>query len=296
MLCNAEGRFAIAFFTASNIDVPADCTALTMLVMPFLSIVIMLLPRLIQLNAVNTLTTACIIWGILAINVGIACISPSPSVTIICSPSANNLGALSLINPAIFVTICGTYSISVGRLLAMPWARFSSKLMPASTNVPKLARRFWANDSTMGSACAKKLGTPCASPAPRLCSICAPTGITWSTSADRILPIAGSRLPAKKVVTVCARPCNAGPTSRPSVKLAITLLAAACMDANEPDSVVAASSAVVPVMPRLSWITWMASMMELNGTSLTVSAVTLTLSPSTPLSLISRAISAWVPP
>ena len=40
----------------------------------------------------------------------------------------------------------------------------------------------------------------------------------------------------------------------------------------------------------------MASIMLLNGTSLTVSAVTSIESPSTPLSLMSRAISAWVPP
>ena len=103
-------------------------------------------------------------------------------------------------------------------------------------------------------------------------------------------------MPVRKVVSVEASPLRAGPRSCPSVRPASTLLRAALTEAKEPVSVVAASLAVVPVIPRLSWITWMASIMLLNGTSLTVSAVTSIESPSTPLSLMSRAISAWVPP
>ena len=110
--------------------------------------------------------------------------------------------------------------------------------------------------------------------------------------ADKIFQSAGSRFPTRNVVMVVARPFSAGLRSCPSISAPMTLEAAACMDARLPLNVVAASFAVVPVMPRLSWMTWMASMILSNGTSLTVCAVTSTVSPRTPLSLMSRAISA----
>lgn len=63
-----------------------------------------------------------------------------------------------------------------------------------------------------------------------------------------------------------------------------------------PWMVVLASVAVVPVMPISLCTTWMAWMIWSKLTWLTVSAVTVMESPSTPESLISLAISAWVPP
>lgn len=64
----------------------------------------------------------------------------------------------------------------------------------------------------------------------------------------------------------------------------------------DPSMVVAASVDVVPAMSMRSWMTWMASTILSKETSFTVSAVTVMASPSTPLSLMSLAISLWVPP
>ena len=69
--------------------------------------------------------------------------------------------------------------------------------------------------------------------------------------------MAGMRLP-RYVTDDSTRACIAGPTSCPKARLPMRFLAAADIDAKDPDSVVAASFAVVPVIPRLSWITCMA--------------------------------------
>ena len=74
------------------------------------------------------------------------------------------------------------------------------------------------------------------------------------------------------------------------------LLQAALALLTEPSIVVEASKAVVPVMPISVWTRWIASIILSKGTSLTVSAVTFIESPSTPVSLMRRAISACVPP
>ena len=58
----------------------------------------------------------------------------------------------------------------------------------------------------------------------------------------------------------------------------------------------AASFAVVPAIPIFVCMTWIASIILSNDTSFTVFAVTFIESPSTPESLMSRAISACVPP
>ena len=70
-----------------------------------------------------------------------------------------------------------------------------------------------------------------------------------------ILPSIGSRLPVRNVLMLSPSACICGVMSLPSAKFAIRSVAAAFMDANEPEKVVAASAAVVPVMPRSVWMT-----------------------------------------
>lgn len=78
------------------------------------------LPSDSQLNAVNTLTIAAIIFGKLAINNGIARTKPIAKFVMIVTPVARIFGALSLIMPAKFVIIVGTYAISTGIELISP--------------------------------------------------------------------------------------------------------------------------------------------------------------------------------
>ena len=126
-------------------------------------------------------------------------------------------------------------------------------------------------------------------------SVC--TSVTMISGSDsRIFWTAGKKLLTKKVTTVSVRALKAGPRSRPSIMFASRFCAAAFIALSDPVKVVAASSAVVPVMPRSVWMTWIASMILSNGTSLTFCAVTSIASPSTPESLIRRAISSCVPP
>ena len=130
--------------------------------------------------------------------------------------------------------------------------------------------------------------------------------MSWETSVPALsstsgrprmtLPTIGSRLPVRKVSTV-SRSCISGRLmSWPSERFPSTFFAAAFIAFSEPSKVSAASSAVVPVTPISSCMTWIASMILSKLTLLTVSAVTVMVSPSTPESLISRAISACVPP
>ena len=64
----------------------------------------------------------------------------------------------------------------------------------------------------------------------------------------------------------------------------------------DPEIVDAASSAVVPAIPISVCTVWIASIILSNDTWFTVSAVTVIVSPNTPESFISRAISPAVPP
>ena len=107
---------------------------------------------------------------------------------------------------------------------------------------------------------------------------------------------AGSRLPVKKVVSVVARALRLGPRSRPSARLAKTFENDACNAFKLPVMVVSASTAVAPVMPISVCTTWIASIILSKPMLLTFSAVATIVSPSTPESLIRRAISACVPP
>ena len=88
---------------------------------------------------------------------------------------------------------------------------------------------------------------------------CGPSAVTNVTiadgSADITFHTAGSRFPAAKVMIAFASSLSAGPTSIPRAISPITFLAAAFIWLNDPDIVVAASFAVVPVMSNCPWIT-----------------------------------------
>ena len=73
-----------------------------------------------QFIALNTLSAAVNIFGRFAINVGIAFMIPFVSVMRISIPVERIFGMLSLMIPAIFVMICGTVAINVGREFAIP--------------------------------------------------------------------------------------------------------------------------------------------------------------------------------
>ena len=120
----------------------------------------MFLPSDSQLNAVNTLTMAVIIFGKLAINNGIARTNPIAKFVMIVIPVARIFGALSLIIPAKFVMIVGTYAISTGMELINPCARFWRSVKPAFIKVPALLLSDSVNCVNIGSACPKKVGMP----------------------------------------------------------------------------------------------------------------------------------------
>ena len=120
----------------------------------------------------------------------------------------------------------------------------------------------------------------------------------WNASAtpDSACPIRGTRLSATVATDSIRFPVSA-PRSAFSSEIPVSRFChAACMDEIDPWIVDAASAAVVPVMPILSCTTPIASMILSKETSFTVFAVTVIWLPSTPESLMSRAISDAVPP
>ena len=146
-------------------------------------------PRSSQLKAVHTSATACMICGRFATSVGIAWISPCPSVTISCTPAASSFGALSLIMPAMSDTMPGRYVIIVGSPFIRPVARFKMNWMPASTSCPAFSRSPPARSATTGRACASSWGMPVTRPSPSLpsrsipvCKSCGPTLVVRSVN------------------------------------------------------------------------------------------------------------------
>ena len=131
---------------------------------PFLIAVITDLPRLSQLNADHTAMNASKICGRFSRNAGIASIRPFPIVTSNFTPATSSFGALSLITPAILITICGSCASSVGSESIRPCARFKIRSIPESTIVPALDRNVSENLSSIGSACEMTCGTPATRP------------------------------------------------------------------------------------------------------------------------------------
>ena len=82
---------------------------------PSFSAVIRFFPNDSQLNAKKALTIACMIFGIFATNVGMAFTKPMARFLISVNAATMSFGALSLMIPAILMTIWGMVSISVGR-------------------------------------------------------------------------------------------------------------------------------------------------------------------------------------
>ena len=77
-------------------------------------------------------------------------------------------------------------------------------------------------------------------------------------SALNTFPTAGIKFPNSQVVVVVTSPFMDAPTFCPRAILPMQLLAAAFMALKDPDSVVFASSADVPVSFISFWITWIA--------------------------------------
>ena len=101
-----------------------------------------------------------IIFGKLAINNGIARTKPIANFVMIVTPVARIFGALSLIMPAKFVMIVGTYAISTGIELISPCAMFWISARPAFINFPALLLNDSVNCVSIGNACPKKVGMP----------------------------------------------------------------------------------------------------------------------------------------
>lgn len=173
MLFTADGILVNAPLTADNMPLPLNAplnpfTAFLAAVFksdgrfltPFIMPVTMFLPSENQLNAVNTLTIAVIIFGKLAINNGIARTKPIAKFVMIVTPVARIFGALSLIMPAKFVMIVGTYAISTGIELISPYAMFWISARPAFINFPALLLNDSVNCVSIGNACPKKVGMP----------------------------------------------------------------------------------------------------------------------------------------
>ena len=68
----------------------------------------------------------------------------------------------------------------------------------------------------------------------------------------------GIRFPVRNVNTVSVRASSDGPISSPSARFPSTFVNAAFIEDSDPDNVLAASFAVVPVISRSSCITWIA--------------------------------------
>ena len=133
ILLTADGILVNAPFTADKIPFPLNAplnpfTAFLAapfkregrFLTPFIMPVTMFLPSDYQLNAVITLMIAVIFFGKLAINNGIARTKPIAKFVMIVTPVARIFGALSLIMPAKFVMIVGTYAINTGIELISP--------------------------------------------------------------------------------------------------------------------------------------------------------------------------------
>ena len=170
---------------------------------PFIMPVTMFLPSENQLNAVNTLTIAVIIFGKLAINNGIARTKPIAKFVMIVTPVARIFGALSLIIPAKFVMIVGTYAISTGIELINPCARFWISVKPASIKVPALLLNHSVNCRRSGSACAKNCGIPVTKPWLRSTISCVPM-FTKSVSNVELESVDAAVLnTVPRVVVIC---------------------------------------------------------------------------------------------
>ena len=79
-----------------------------------------------------------------------------------------------------------------------------------------------------------------------------------------------ARFPPKVAVVSLRAFTSSSISPVPVDKCPRRLLAADLIDCIDPENVVAASLAVVPVTPRLPWIVWIAVITSANGTSLTV--------------------------
>ena len=107
--------------------------------MPLPIAVTIVFPRLSQLKAISTETIAWMICGIFCAITGMADIIPPASFPMICTPHDKIFGALSLISPAMFVTIVGTVRTNTGIFAIRESARAITSSRPASTIFPTLA-------------------------------------------------------------------------------------------------------------------------------------------------------------
>ena len=142
------------------------------------------LPRLAQPNAMKASTMAEIIWGMFSMMVGMALIRPPTSVTMTLKPVSSSFGALSLMMPAMLLTISGTCSTRVGMLSANPCARFIMSSMPESTSVPAPSRSEPVRPSSISRPFSITMGMLSSMPCPMLS--------TTSAAASAIFGMASS--------------------------------------------------------------------------------------------------------
>ena len=101
---------------------------------------------------------AFMILGIFFISVGIAFIMPFTNVNTMFTAAIKIFGRLSLIKLANFVMISGAFSISVGKLLAMPCAKLIMNDIPAFIKVGKFCVNISAKPFNASSALLAKFG------------------------------------------------------------------------------------------------------------------------------------------
>ena len=164
-----------------------------------------------------------------------------PPVTII-------FGALSFIRPAILVIICGIFCIITGIEFAHPCASFKSISIPALTNFPAFFLKLAVNWVTIVNPFDISPGMLAPRLLPILLNICGNVVPITFTSPFAIFPNAGNRLLRNVPVDVTRFSIDLL-TSLPNVKLPRKSFAEAFIMLNEPDMVLAASLAVVPVIP-----------------------------------------------
>ena len=111
---SVAGRLEIVVLIAVRISPAAPFATAPIPLMPLHKAETRFLPSPIQLNAKKALTIACIICGIFATNVGMAFTNPMARFLISVSAATTSFGALSLMMPAIWMTIWGMVSIKVG--------------------------------------------------------------------------------------------------------------------------------------------------------------------------------------
>lgn len=146
-------------------------------------------------------------------------------------------------------------------------------------------RNVW--DSVCGSASS--------SAPPSLEAISGPLAMSVSPSDEAICPMRGMMLPAA-ITALSTSWSVSAPTSAPSsARPASQFCQDARMLATEPEMVVAASCAVVPVMPISVCTIWMASVMSAK-LSMERSAISPWATLTLLASAMSRSISALVPP